>query len=265
MDLSADEPESRSTQSKHGEQSSSSSSSSLSQSASTPFATYSSAEKDHSQQQQQVVPEFGMRNPPKTSSSSSSSTQQSDHQKAFANYAAEQAQLTFEPSISSAYKHSSSGSGSSSGVVTREFSPSVYRMSDSAATNHGELLNAHESDQTYGQATSISHEMDSPYYSKTTAVDGSGGAASGGENSNSGDNGGFTPISMSVDEAFRKYFPAQKQDQEGGEQQQQQQQNSGDAYGNSNQQQQQQQTPKSSTQYITTYASDDGENAQQVS
>lgn len=277
MDLTADieEPESRSNSqqtSKQEQQSSASSSSSISQSASAPFATYSSTGSSNGQQQQ-VVPEFGMRNPPKgqSSSASSSSSQQSDHQKAFDNYAAEQAQMTFEP-ISSAYKQSGH-----SGVVTREFSPSVYRMSDSrhavfesanGGNNGGnggsELMNAHESEQTYGQAATMSNEMDSPYYSKTTDTGSSPFAANGAESGGSGE-GGFTPISMSVDEAFRKYFPAQKEQDGGAEQQQQQQQQqyqqSGDVFGQQ-QQQQSQQAPK--TQYITTYASDGAENVQQV-
>lgn len=277
MNLTADieEPESRSNSqqtSKQEQQSSasSSSSSSISQSASAPFATYSSASSSNNghQQQQQVVPEFGMRNPPKGQSSSASSTQ-SDHQKAFDNYAAEQAQMAFEP-ISSAYKQS----GSHSGVVTREFSPSVYRMSDSRQAvfenahngNNGgrELMNAHESEQTYGQAATLSNEMDSPYYSKTTDSGSNPFAANGGENGG-GSDAGFSPISMSVDEAFRKYFPSQKEQDGNGEQQQQQQQTqyqqSGDVFGQQ-QQSEQQQAPK--TQYITTYASDASENVQQV-
>lgn len=174
--------------------------------------------------------------------------------------------MAFEP-ISSAYKQSGSG------VVTREFSPSVYRMSDSRQAvfesanggNNGgrEVMNAHESDQTYGQAATMSNEMNSPYYSKTTDSGSNPFAANGGENGGN-DDAGFTPISMSVDEAFRKYFPSQKEQDGGAEQQQQQQyQQSGDVFGQQQQQQsEQQQAPK--TQYITTYASDGAENVQQV-
>lgn len=189
------------------------------------------------------VPEFGMRNP----KSSAAASEQGDPQRDYGEYSSRDQQQAasnaFEP-ISTAYRAESSPVQS----MTREFVPNVYRKPLFDGNGGGEG----RGEPQFGQAHSIPNEMDSPFYSK------SGGGQNGESNGNglpfsdNGDDSGFAPIAMSVDEAFRKYFPPRKteeSDQSGG----------GGADGGgalADQQQLPQELPpaQGQTKYVTTYA-----------
>lgn len=191
-------------------------------SASTPFATYSA-----SSQAAPAAPEFGMRNPQSVKSSDSHHNQQQQQSSQSNSNYASSGQVSYEP-ISTSYKVQSE-----SGVVTRDYASDLYRKPVFESAGAVETMNA-ESDQSYGQAQTLSNEMNSPYYSKTTDQ-------SGDHPENSGD---FSSMGMSVDDAFRKYFPS-KEPEEG----------EYDAAP-------QQAAPTGQTQYINTYASEGSENAQ---
>ena len=170
--------------------------------------------------------------------------------------------IAFEP-LSFNYRATQSNPVQS---VTREFVPNVYRVSNT--NDHKPLftstsdLNGGESDQsstTYGQAHSINHspnEMNSPYYSKSN-VDGDGDVhqsssfSSSLDGSDSGDSP-FTPI-MSVEDAFRKYFPVKQTESDQSDQAQQQQQQQQVAVTS----EQNQPSDHATTKYVNTYADDD--------